>query len=56
MSRFVCFLYSFKAVAKIVPKFVEEVEVEGVCDIGIMLVEWCSVDNKKLASCSLADH
>jgi hypothetical protein len=33
MSFFVCFLYSFKAAKKIVSKFVEEVEVDGTCDI-----------------------
>jgi hypothetical protein len=29
MSRFVCFLYSFKAAAKIVSKLVVDVEVDG---------------------------
>ena len=37
MSRFVCFLYSFKAAVKIVSKLVEEVEVDGIWDI--VLVE-----------------
>ena len=33
MSFFVCFLYSFKAAAKMVSKFVEEVDVDGTWDI-----------------------
>ena len=37
MSRFVCFLYSFKAAVNIVSKFVVGVELEGTLDI--ILVE-----------------
>ena len=33
MSSFVCLLYSFKAAAKIVSKFGEDVDVDGTWDI-----------------------
>ena len=33
MSFFVCFLYAFKAVSKIVSKIVEDLEVDGTWDI-----------------------
>ena len=40
ISRFVCFLYSFKAAAKIVSKLVEEAEVDGTLDI-VLAKESC---------------
>ena len=40
MSRFVCFLYSFKAAVKIVSKFVEKVEKDGTCDIVLVEGAW----------------
>ena len=53
MSRFVCFLYSFKEAVKIVSKFVEEMEVNGIWDM--MLAEGCLEDNKGVASCKVTD-
>ena len=40
MSSFVCLLYSFKAVAKIVSKFWEDVDVDGTWDIVYSELGW----------------
>lgn len=53
MSRFVRFLYMSKAAVKIVSKFEEEAEADGIWDI--MLVEGCLEDNKEVASCKVTD-
>ena len=40
MSFFVCLWYAFKAVVKIVSKFVKEVEVDGTWDIVLVEGAW----------------
>ena len=47
ISRFVCFLYSFKAAVKIVSKLVEEEELEGTWD---MLVEGAFLEVQRIES------
>ena len=47
ISRFVCFLYSFRAAAKIVSKLVEEEEVDGTWDIVLVKESgWMFMKNK----------
>ena len=48
MSRFVCFLYSFKAAVKIVSKFVKVAEVDGACDI-VLVGRWVLREEDKKA-------
>jgi hypothetical protein len=43
MSFFVCFLYAFKVAVKSASKLVEDVELEGACDI-MLVVEGLGLD------------
>ena len=47
MSRFVCFLYSFKASAKIVSKLVVEAEVDWTWDIVLFERTWSGAWGEK---------